>query len=292
MNALYNRLNMRQQEVLFHAFHQIFVQGTVAPADAGEWEIRFVGKQIRLPLRSEQMRLDWDLALATIGHDNEVKQTYAELLRSSNRPDLFVDIGGNFGTHSLIFLSHGIQTITFEPNPVCHGYFEQSCSLTHVIPRLEKVALGESPGSVELFFPEGEAWLGTTDATEMEQLGKVRILVSTPVEQRTLDNYFPEISKVSRILIKIDTEGSESAVLRGARRTLELGPLILMEMLPDPAKRAEMLDVLADAGYGVARLPWRADRRPPLLRRDDVLRSTETNFLAVPRYSSAWFPNA
>src|ERR1700722_9247274 len=51
------------------------------------------------------------------GHDSELKQTYASLIQLEHPPRLVLDIGANYGTHSIIFLSHDIETVSFEPNP-------------------------------------------------------------------------------------------------------------------------------------------------------------------------------
>jgi hypothetical protein len=71
------------------------------------------------------MWLDWFLALATLGDDSTVKKTYAAIVSSSRKPDLFLDVGANYGTHSLLFLAHGIRTWSFEPNARCY-YSKQS----------------------------------------------------------------------------------------------------------------------------------------------------------------------
>ncbi|CAA9891487.1 conserved hypothetical protein [Candidatus Methylobacter favarea] len=77
-----------------------------------------------MPLTSERFWLDWDTAVSITGHDIEIKQTYEALIGSSEPPELFIDIGANYGTHSLLFLVHQIKTITFEPNASCHDFFQ------------------------------------------------------------------------------------------------------------------------------------------------------------------------
>jgi hypothetical protein len=78
----------------------------------GTWPITFLGRRILLPLRKETFWLDWGLSLATLGHDSDVKQTYRTLLQSLRRPDLFIDVGANYGTHSVLFLGSGVETIS------------------------------------------------------------------------------------------------------------------------------------------------------------------------------------
>ena len=70
-----------------------------------------------------------------------MKKTYAAIVSSSRKPDLFLDVGANYGTHSLLFLAHGIRTWSFEPNARCHPYFIESCGLNAFNPHLEQVAI-------------------------------------------------------------------------------------------------------------------------------------------------------
>src|SRR3954453_3735677 len=92
----------------FHArYAKIFRDqdgGRLAP---GDWIVHFSDKVIRLPLRSSSLWLDWDSAISIVGHDIEIKQTYAELVKSDERPALFLDVGANYGTHSILLLSAG-----------------------------------------------------------------------------------------------------------------------------------------------------------------------------------------
>jgi hypothetical protein len=51
-------------------------------------------------------------------------------------------------------------------------------------------------------------------------------------------------------VIKIDVEGVEAAVLRGARRAMERHPVIFLATHSDKA-HGERLDLLTASGYGV-----------------------------------------
>ena len=123
---------------------------------------QFLGRRIVLPLRAAELGVDWDDALSILGAEIEIKRTYAELLRSRARPDLFVDGGASYGTHSLLHLAHGVPAVAFEPNPRCHKTFRLLSSMNGVAPRLVPAALGEHSGHADLWFPEDETWIGTT----------------------------------------------------------------------------------------------------------------------------------
>ena len=114
-----------------------------------------------------------------IGHDIDVKQTYESLVQPDERPDIFLDVGANYGTHSILFLSAGIPVAAFEPNPNCAQRFQVMCALNNLAGRWEPVALGEAAGEVELVFPKDQTWLGTVSgdiASELKESGNTTSL--------------------------------------------------------------------------------------------------------------------
>ena len=125
LNRFYLSLSWSQRAWFHGMFANIFKDRDDAVA-SGTWTIRFGGKLIKLPITRERIWLDWESAVSVVGHDIEVKQTYEDLLKSDNPPQLFIDIGANYGTHSLLFLAHRIETITFEPNAACYDYLNES----------------------------------------------------------------------------------------------------------------------------------------------------------------------
>ncbi len=119
-----------------------------------------------------------------------------------------IDVGGSVGTYTFHLSRLAKSVTTFEPNPTLHWRFPKM-ALANA--RLERVALSDHPGKATLRVPvstrdHGRASLEDhlkatqPDAAEYE------------VEIRTLDSYnFNDIG-----FVKIDTEGHEEAILRGA----------------------------------------------------------------------------
>lgn len=279
LNKLYQKLSFAQMRFC-HAFFAKIFRETEQDADAGTWAVRFAGKQIVTPLKPNRMWLDWDTALSVLGHDVEVKQTYASLIESDMRPDVFIDVGANYGVHSLLFLVHGIETLSFEPNEVCHDYFRELCALNRVEPRIVDAALADRRGWTDLWFPEKQTWLGTTNGAVREQLETETNLVRRQVKQDSLDEYLGDIEG-RRLLLKIDAEGSECLVLKGAVRLMEkCRPLIILECHRGD-NRNDLFNILNGARYNLLSLPWPRNRSISPLGLEDFLSSPAVNFIAV-----------
>jgi hypothetical protein len=88
LNHYYSSLGAEARANFYMRYAKVFRQRGVS-LSPGEWKIRFVGREILLPLRTSWSWLDWDNAVSIVGHDIEVKETYAALVESDQRPNLF-----------------------------------------------------------------------------------------------------------------------------------------------------------------------------------------------------------
>lgn len=281
LSSTYGWLSWSQKRAFHERFNRTFWSGPPAVV-SGDWAVVFQGRRIRVPLTSSALPLDWDLGVALLGHDVDVKETYAALLASSERPDVFVDVGTNFGTHSLLFLVHGVDTRSFEPNPACVDYFRTLCAVNDVSPTIEPVAVSDEPGWADLHFPATEPWLGSTDDETAAKLSESHQLETCRVPLTTLDAYRHKLPP-GRVVIKVDTEGNEARVLRGAGALInDRHPLIIFESWQD-ASRLELAALFDGFEYEVATLPWSPDRRGPALTSAEFLASPAVNFIASAR---------
>jgi FkbM family methyltransferase len=236
---------------------------------------------VRLPLRPSWAWLDWELAISSLGHDFEVKQTYAALIRSDRSLSLFLDVGANYGMHSALFLSAGIPVIAFEPNRQCRDYFERVCKLNGLSGRWEEVAVGDRFGEVELVYPEHETWLGSVNLDVAANLRKGSNVLLDQVPLRKLDDYLDQMHR-GEILIKIDVEGFECEVIRGASRLLrERAPKVIFES-NKVETRAEIIELWRERKYEVFPLPYKPSTALHPLSTIQFLSSRMTNFIATP----------
>jgi FkbM family methyltransferase len=254
-------------------------RGHQPAADSGTWCIDFGGLQLLVPLDGARMWLDWDTAVSIYGHDLEVKNTYLNFLQARSVPDLFVDAGANYGTHSLIFRKNEIPTISFEPNPECKEQFCRLCRANGVDESLEEAALGSQEKDVHLAYDSSDTWCGkiVNDATSSEKSGAV-----TKVKQRTLDNYI-NAQQYRRILVKIDVEGHEIEVLKGLERILgQKNAFVIFESNIESKQRPELHKFLGERDYDIFLLPFNPERPKEALSLRQFELSRDSNFIAAP----------
>jgi FkbM family methyltransferase len=138
-------------------------------------------------------------------------------------PTVCIDIGANAGDYSALLLENtAAHVIAFEPLPQT---FERLRPLKNAYQSrftTENLGVGDCDGVLTLH--HGEDSTLASFSPEVSQIGYVGAtnIETTEVPVVTLDSYFaslpgdfPEID-----LIKIDTEGFEIEVLRGAERTI------------------------------------------------------------------------
>jgi FkbM family methyltransferase len=275
LNLWHQRLSLvHRRRLFYHLFEEPCRVDTT-------WWVDFAGRDLALPLRRD-FRLSWCAALGFHGYDAELHVFYEALVRSPRRPRVVFDVGASYGLHALRFLADGARVVAFEPNPACHDYVRTCWALNGLAGEIQAAAVAETRGSARLMMPGDETYHrtivpGVGDRWE----GRSGVTVMT-VPQVALDDIADEAGQPPDFM-KIDTEGSELAVLRGAPRLLELRrTLVLFESWPSTGDRAALFDLLARAGYGVQGLGW-PFREEPDLTMAAFIASRSNNFLARPR---------
>lgn len=272
LNNLYNRLTYYEKSIFHGLFGRIFRDGNAYEIE-GVWNLKFAGKEIQIPLNGNSLWLDWETALSVLGHDFEIKAFYEKEINSSNPPSCMLDIGANFGTHSLLFLKSGIRTISIEPNPECKSYFKKLADFNNVKGEWFQIGFGDKIGKGEIIFPEGETWLGTI--TEKDFSNRKEIIKSYKIVVETLD-HFVNVNGLKPDLIKIDTEGFEQEVIVGGKDYLMYRkPKVLFEA-NSFEERKELEYLFQSLEYQVFSL------KTNLLLETSLLKlNMETNFMAI-----------
>lgn len=131
------------------------------------------------------------------------------LLHLLRPDDLFVDIGANIGSYSILAAAEiGARTISFEPVPSTFQRLSDNIAINHVthLATPLNMALGNQKGVVHF-------------TTHMDSINHV----ATPGEQNTIEVPIDLLDTVlagsSPTLMKIDVEGFETDVIKGGGRT-------------------------------------------------------------------------
>ena len=279
LNAFYNRLNLLAMAMFQVLYADLFRERPVE-IEPCTWTVNAMGTRFEFPLRTESLWLDWTLAASFLGQDMEVKGFYFQVIESRFRPRTFLDVGGNYGTHSIFFLSQGVDTVTFEPNPGCVSTFQALLEFNGMQGDIVEAAVGAEAATATLSFPTRETWLGSITLGE-EEAGSHPDLQTVTGPVVTLDQVVQERG-LQPGLVKIDTEGFELQVVLGARETLETHrPMVLFESNTAP-ERTALREAFETLDYSIYRLNAALFESPEELSDTEFLADEKTNFMALP----------
>lgn len=175
-----------------------------------------------------------------------------------------VDVGACLGNHSVFFglLCNAGKVHAFEPNAPSRRLLETNLALNGLTDkvRVYDCALGAQPGRGDVHLPK-KGNLGMARVVEDPQGG---------VEVRTLDSVLQDTPRCD--LIKIDVEGMELEVLKGARGLItRFRPLLYIECAT-AEQFASVSGWLASLGY---RAQARFNDTPTYLFEAETMPSTE-----------------
>jgi FkbM family methyltransferase len=147
------------------------------------------------------------------------------------------DVGANAGYFSLLSCECGAAHVhAFEPNPAVRSLLAQSSKLSSGDIEVVPAACSDHDGRTTLYV--------ATPANTGKSSLKRKTENSVEVDLITLDGYARD-SGARPDLIKVDVEGSEFEVLRGARSLLETArPTVIAE-----TKNPDVLDLMKSFGY-------------------------------------------
>jgi FkbM family methyltransferase len=135
------------------------------------------------------------------------------LLHFLRKGDSFVDIGANIGSYTLLASGHvGAKTIAFEPVPSTYAYLLENIRLNNIESITNARNLGLSDTAGVLKFTSGLDAINHVIYANDNQGKTIDVSVDT------LDNC---LKGENPIMLKIDVEGYETMVIRGASETLK-----------------------------------------------------------------------
>jgi len=145
-----------------------------------------------------------------------------------------LDVGANEGLYALAMRDAGYpgQIYSFEPLPDAYQLLAQRAASDHKW-TAENAACGEAPGQLSIHRSQNSvsSSLLSMSRTHLEAAPtSVYVGPEVPCTVLTLDDYFESKDQSERFYMKIDVQGFEDRVLRGARRILTRVDALEMEI--------------------------------------------------------------
>jgi FkbM family methyltransferase len=211
-----------------------------------------------------------------------VSKTEIDFLTTLALTGPIVDVGANIGVVSLLLATQYPQNRVFslEPAPTTFDALSKNVALNG-LPNISchQLALSDSVGEIAfdaLPHQRGNARIADAKSTHV-----------TMVRTTTLDDFVEEQGIETISLLKIDVEGFEASVLRGASKVLaaRIPKTIFMEIVPAATISAGFparlpIDLISDAGYDWFRLEANGDHTPVTAEQVDEI--DYENWIAVP----------
>jgi FkbM family methyltransferase len=169
--------------------------------------------------------------------------------------DLFVDVGANVGSYTLLAASTGANCVSFEPLPDTYRKLVRNIGMNGLMSRVDAVNAGVGSSSGELRFT---ADLDTDNHVVIDTYqGREERVTVTTLDEKVGDR------NVS--LVKIDVEGFEAEVIRGARRLLRTRPPAALIIEANDASHRYSSDeegfVELMRGFGYTPFDYKPNRR-------------------------------
>jgi len=164
----------------------------------------------------------------------------------------FIDVGANIGDFSLLAASvigNEGKVLAFEPEAANCQWVKRNIELNgHKNVEVFQLALSDSDGEAPLYLG------GRCDYHSLLKDQREREAGAITVKTRTLDSLLEERGQFRVDMIKVDVEGAELEVLKGARETLRRNPhvVLLLELHPlMGVSPAEACDFLRHLGFSL-----------------------------------------
>lgn len=169
---------------------------------------------------------------------------------------VFIDVGANEGLYTLFAAPRVQKVIAIEPSSREFQRLTSNLELNQITNvSAQQIGLSDQPG-------EGVLRVGGCEHGGQNTLGDftyvgVELAYTEKVVLKRLDDLADEEGLNDVGIIKLDIEGAELAVLRGAKRTLEsFRPLLLLELSAVALQRqgssaAEVVALLTSLGYEI-----------------------------------------
>jgi FkbM family methyltransferase len=159
-----------------------------------------------------------------------------ETLADGIRPgDTVIDVGAHYGQYSILMAAFAGQSgtvISFEPDPYARKVLKQNIELNPALKRpiIEETALSDKVGEAVLYTKGGNSQSSLVRSAV--EFARAESLETIRVDTIPIDVYLERNRVPVPSWVKIDAEGAEIRILRGAPNLLASPTRVLLELHP------------------------------------------------------------
>lgn len=212
------------------------------------WRIKLINKNTVLTRVGDNHANSWDYALSYKWHDIGLSKVEKIIDDFYDENGLFIDIGSNMGLRSLTYLSSKKKCLLFEPNTDLHKFNKELFELNNFSNyELSSFCLSDS-NRKEMIYISSSSYMSSLDSEIAKQ---DNIIDEREVKLITLDSYLTDYKEIVKN-IKIDVEGHEYSVIKGAQKTIQNNkPTLLIEILDENGNRKLICDFFKNLNYSI-----------------------------------------
>ena len=161
------------------------------------------------------------------------------------KPKVFVDVGAHIGRFSIILANQGSKVISVEPSKENLRQLNKNIRLNNLQNEIKILDVGcsDKRGVNTLYFiPHNEG---------LSSFEKKEGAIKETIKIERLDNLCKKLNLNSKFIdvIKVDVEGFELNVLKGASKILKTGSPLLVIEITDKKKEKPIKDFLTKFGF-------------------------------------------
>ena len=194
---------------------------------------------------------------------NPVDWNEMQAWKRALRPgSLFVDVGANVGLYTILGIEAGAEVIAVEPSRIARERLASNLKLNGYMAEVVPAAVGETEGTLRLTtqLDNQNHLLLSSDSEEIESEEVPVLTLDGLVGERTVDG------------LKVDVEGAELLVMKGAERLLAEQHIKLIQLEWNESSldllkqdRTPLAELLSSYGYAL----FRADGKGELVPMSD-----------------------
>jgi FkbM family methyltransferase len=145
-------------------------------------------------------------------------------IAKENNIDLLLDVGANTGQFSIKMIEAGFnkQVISFEPLSSAHSLLIKNAEKYKNWKIFEKCAIGDIDGEIpiNISLNSHSSSILKVNKEHTDAAPSAAIFDTETVNIKKLDSILPEFDSYKNVLLKIDTQGFEKHVLKGAEKLI------------------------------------------------------------------------